>query len=204
MNQEWTPTREWEGRTVVVIGTGPSLSPAQLRIVGLARQADRCRVIALKDSVLLAWWADMLFAADASYWKRRDGWTGFPGRRVGLADSPNPPYGLKLLRRSGYEGFDDRPGFVCTHRNSGAMATQLAGQLGAGKIVLLAFDMKAGEAGRHWFGENEWGPPKNADMARWVEHFRAIAAGLAGKLVTATPGSALDFVPYIDLAEALQ
>lgn len=194
----WTPTLEWKGFPVVVVATGPSLTLAQVRTIGLARRSNRCRVIAVKDSVLLAWWADILFAADARYWTRRWGWKDFHGRRVGLAESPNPArYELLLLQRTGFEGCDLRPGYVATHGNSGAMAVQLAAQLSDDKIVLAGFDMKPGVDERHWFGENEWGPPRR-NMDNWASSFRAIADALPGRIWTVTADSALDYLPVVD------
>lgn len=202
----WVPGPEWEGRTAVVVATGPSLTLRQVRSVTLARIADRCRVIAVNDAALVCWFADVAFAADGKWWEARNGLPGFRGRKVQLDPAVPPPRDdMLLLRRAAAHGYDGRLGYVCTHRNSGAMAAQIPSMLGASPIVLVGFDMRETVDGdRHWFGHYEGRLKSTPDINKWVRDFRALHSALGAQLINATPNSALEeFMPYTDLDDVL-
>ncbi len=202
----WRPLPEWAGLPAVVVGTGPSFDCAQTLQIREARSRGVIRVIAVNDAVRRLPCADIVFAADRKWWRARDHIPGFAGRRVGLADSYfDAPENVLLLRRSGCEGCETTPGLVHTHGHSGAMAVQLAAQLGAAPIVLVGFDMRHGKDGtRHYFGEYEKPLGSQPDMAVWLSRFREIAKVFSGRILNASPGSAIDFVPRVDLAEFLR
>jgi hypothetical protein len=62
-------SRAWEGKTVVCIAGGPSLTKEQLELVRAARERDAVRVIVINDAYLIAPWADVLYFADARWAK---------------------------------------------------------------------------------------------------------------------------------------
>jgi hypothetical protein len=200
----WEPKPEWVGKTAVVVATGPSLTLQQVRAIALARLADRCRVIAINESVLPCWFADIAFGGDGKWWEARHGLPRFPDRKVQLDPAAPPPReGMLLVQRVGPSGYDGRPGYVYTHRNSGAMAVQIADMHKPDRILLVAFDMREVEGRRHWFDRYEDRLNSTPDIGRWVREFRALQTALAGRLFNTTPGSALDFVPFTDLEMAL-
>lgn len=207
MTFAWKPLPEWKGRPAVIVAPGPSLDLKTMRHIGIRRNADQCRVIAINDAIFAAWFADICFAGDGKWWNARGGLPRFAQKRVGLAESRPADNAGDLVKhylsRVGTEGCSLEPGLVFTNGNSGAMATQLAAQLGAHPIVLVGFDMHD-RAGRHFFGAYEQqNLHSESDMSVWVENFRAIAAALEGRLFNATRGSALDFIPFVDLAAAI-
>jgi len=203
----WIPQPDWAGKTAVVIGTGPSFDVAQARQIGLARSRGSIRVLAVNDAAFPAWYADLVFAADRKWWIARDNLPNFEGIKVSLSASYwDAPKGVRLIARAGTDGCELRPGSVYTHGHSGAMAVQLAAQMGAAKIVLVGFDMRPsgqGQAERHFFGGYEDPLGSKPNMAKWVKDFRAIADAMPGRILNATPGSALDCVPQIDLSAAI-
>ncbi len=200
--QAWVPSPEWAGMPALVVGTGPSFSSVQAKAIELARARGSIRVIAVNDAVKQVPHADIVFASDRKWWKARDHLPGFAGRRVGLAESYfDAPETVLLLRRAGCEGCELTPGLVHTHGHSGAMAVQLAAQLGAFPIVLVGFDMRRGLNGkRHFFGDYEHPLGSKPDMVVWRQRFKTIASALEGRLLNGTGlDSALDFVPPVDL-----
>ena len=58
---KWTVPRMWEGQTVAVLASGPSLTPA------LAQRLRVHRTIAVNHAHRLAPWADMLLALDGGW-----------------------------------------------------------------------------------------------------------------------------------------
>ncbi len=187
----------------MVVGTGPSFDAAQARQLGIARARDRIRVLAVNDSVYPCWYADMVFGADRHWWIERRNVPGFQGAKVSLGASYwDPPADVRIIGRAGSEGCQTRPGAVYTHGHSGAMAVQLAAQMGAAPIVLVGFDMRA-TAGRHFFGAYDEPLGTNPNMTKWVQRFKAIANAMPGRIVNASPGSALDCVPQVELAAVI-
>lgn len=195
--QQWTVPRLWEGKTVAVLASGPSMSQAvadQVRAAGAP-------AIAINNTYLLAPWADMLYAADAAWWAAHPAAADFDGLRVTVQDVR----GTLKLRCSGPDGFDPHPGAVRSGGHSGHQAVHIAMHAGASRIILCGFDMR----GSHWHGEHPF-PLRNADAGaygRWVDQFaelRNSAISLGIEIVNATPGSALTCFPAMSLEQALR
>ena len=65
----WVIPKRWPGDTVVCIATGPSVTVSQLATIYRAYLHDKCRVIAVANSYIIAPWADMVYACDVEWWK---------------------------------------------------------------------------------------------------------------------------------------
>ncbi len=195
--QAWTVPRLWEGKTVAVLASGPSMSK------DIADQvlAAAAPAIAINNTYLLAPWADMLYAADASWWAAHPAAAGFEGLRVTVQDVP----GTLKLRCSGPAGFDPHPGAVRSGGHSGHQAVHIAMHAGARRILLCGFDMH----GTHWHGEHA-APLRNTaagTYGRWVEQFAELGAAaleLGIQILNCTPRSALTCFPAMNLADALR
>lgn len=195
-----TVPRLFPGRTIVCLAGGPSLTQADV---------DACRgvakVIAIKDSIRLAPWADVLYACDAKWWMAHPETVAYAGLKYGL----EPARGredVQVLRNTGDTGLERRPDGLRNGRNSGYQSINLARHLGATHIVLLGYDMAPSARGQHhWFGSHVYShaaPP----YALFLERFETIHEPLRREgivVVNATPGSALPGFERLALAEAL-
>jgi hypothetical protein len=199
-----TIDRRWEGRTVVVAATGPSLTQ---------EVADRCRghaAVAVSDAWRLLPWADVLYACDAAWWRYHRGVPDFAGERWTSHGAGNDKqdiastYGLRCVAGAQGVGFSRRQDVIHYGHNSGFQALNLAILLGAARIVLVGFDMRVVDGRRHFHGDHPH-PLINADPRRFVPHFERAAASLpAGvEILNATPGSALTCWPIVPLVDAL-
>lgn len=143
----------WRGRTVVVIAGGPSVTIEDMRRVGIARLNGKIRVIAIKDAVFPAWWADWVHGCDAMWWQvhiQQLQW--FSGRKTTLVETLPAKWGVHVLRNTGRHGFDEDPATCRSGGNSGYQAMHCAIHAGASRIVMLGMDLKKTEDGRrHWF-----------------------------------------------------
>ncbi len=192
----------WTGLTVAVLAGGPSLSTAQVRLVAIARLEDRCRVIAVNDTVFLAWWADWLHSSDLKWWQ----WhiqrvQHFKGVKTTVDPCVPSAWVTKKLSKTGKTGFDPSPE-NCRGNNSGYQAIHCAVHAGAKRILLLGFDMR----GTHWFGSH----PDAVEDGRaetMAPHFATLTAPLKELGVEvfncSGPGSLLDCFPKRELCEAL-
>jgi hypothetical protein len=191
--------RLWPTSTVVVLAGGPSL---------VSRDVDACRdqhVIAVKDAVRLAPWAEVLYACDAKWWWAHPETTDWPGLKYGIEPVPTRP-DVGRLRNTGMFGLESDPSGLRTYQNSGGQAINLAVHLGATRILLLGFDMQPSPTGtHHWFGWHSYGhvvPPYDTFRSCLETAVRPLAA-LGVTTINCTPCTALTCFPQMPLAEAL-
>src|ERR1043166_8946509 len=152
--------KPWAGETVAILGTGPSLTQAD---VDACRGV--CKVIAIKDAMYLAPWADALYFCGAGvgdWWiQNQQAVKSFAGLRFTLDARAKDV--ATVLRNTGEFGLEEDPTGLRTGRNSGYQAINLAYHLGATRILLLGFDMQ----GSHYFGAHSYTtPPSPFDVFR--------------------------------------
>jgi hypothetical protein len=187
------------GETIAILAGGPSLTQAD---VDACR--GRVRVIAIKDAIRLAPWADVFYACDGKFWKHYRDSFGFTGPRYAL-ESDAAPW-ASVLRNTGDTGLELKPDGLRTGRNSGYQCVNLAYHLGATRVILLGFDMKQARGGRdHWFGSHPY-PHSTPPYEAFLRCFPTIveplkAAGV--EVINCTPGSALKCFGMMPIAEAL-
>lgn len=207
----------WEGRTVHVLGGGPSLKKVNWDEIDVKGK----RFIGVNNSYgdpvydsknkLLHYeprrWVQVLWFGDSRWhdW-HRDWAMSFPGIRVHCVDRLEGKKGYhRLLRGRKMYGIDETPGRVAWNRNSGASAINLAWHLGAKRVVLYGFDMHDGEKGEgHWHNDHQVKQPN--PYYRFLKCFPFIAKDaevLGMEIVNATPGSAIDVFPIMDPMETL-
>lgn len=186
--------------TIVCLGSGPSLTQATI---------DGCRgqafVIAIKDNIRRAPWADVLYACDQKWWLAHPETATFSGPKYGL-ERVRGRNDVQILQNTGKDGLERNPAGLRTGQNSGYQAINLAVHLGARRIVLLGYDMRPDAKGNHrWHGWHPYGktiPP----YAQFLMHFPTLVKPLQAlgiEVVNCTPGSALTCFPMGDLREVL-
>lgn len=206
-------TRRWPSSTVIVAGTGPSLSK---------EVADACAprlypTIAVNDAYQLFPKADILYACDAKWWDHHDGVKSFTGERWSCHSSGKDDklacaerWGLKLVRGSPSKGFSTNQAVIHYGQNSGFQAINLAMLFGAKRVLLVGFDMRniplpRNNLQRHFFG-NHHHSLRNSDPSVFIKNFeQAARLMLPGgpQVINCTPGSALKCFPSMELDKAL-
>lgn len=214
-----TVSPDWAGKTAILFGGGPSLTLEQVETACQACQNGRCKAIAVNDAYLVAPWANVLYAADSTWWawhsagvakpalnltaeQVRARFEAFPGERCSIQCSGAnvDDARIHLLRNRNYPnhgtGLSLNPTELVTGRNGGWQALNLAVLAGAKKIILLGIDGRPAADGRtHWSG----GHPRPTPEAAYAEYRRAWADGekaikAAGvRVINASPSSAVGF-----------
>lgn len=202
-----TVPRLWPGETVVILGGGSSLTPADV-----AYCRGKAHVIAIKEAFQLAPWAEVLYAADAKWWRHFQGAPLFAGRKYSIEqDSSQPPTdwsqwpAVHVLRNTGVDGLELEPTGLRTGYNSGYQAINLAYHLaGATKIILLGFDMWTGPSGQqNWFGDHPL--HTKSPYPLFLQAFKSLEAPLTAAgvhVVNASRFTVLDSFPRVSLEEA--
>lgn len=185
MATPWKIPRMWEGATVAILASGPSMSQA------VADAAASFPRIAINNTVDLAPYAEMVYGCDAKAWLAYPQMLDGPGSKVTI-DPAVPQRVVNLLQNGGTSGYDDDHSSLRTGHNSGFQALQLAIKAGAQRVLLLGFDMH----GAHWFGDHPAHLQDRDDhlFARFIGEFEKVApayARMGVDVVNCTPGSAL-------------
>lgn len=188
MARPWRVPPMFEGMTVAVLASGPSMSHR------MAKQAksvsDVC--IVTNDTIALAPWATLLYAADHAWWDLNMEYLKTYGGLMVTADERTDYKRVLLLKRTGIEGFDPDTANIRTGGNSGYQAIHVAIHAQAKRILLFGFDMH----GTHWFGEHKKPlrstPQQTFD--KWIDRFEALTD--KADIVNCTPGSAITCFPF--------
>ena len=147
-------------KTVVCLGSGPSLTPADVATVKHWRETtEGTGVIACNASFKLAPWADVIYGCDAKFWHTyRD---QLPEGPLHVSHAQNANVYL-------------HNGFSVT--NSGANAIALACDWGALKVLLLGYDCQVGAQGKtHFFGNHPHPLGNCANLSIWHGRFQKVA-----------------------------
>ncbi len=183
----------WPGETFVCLGTGPSLTQQD---VNLCR--GKARVIAVNDAHTIAPWADVMYAADESYWRKQQGAPTFGGLKYAIEPQRIAWPGVQTLRNTGTHGLELQATGLRTGLNSGFQAIGLAVHLGAASIVLLGYDMGGG----HFFDSKP--PVSTAKFAGWIKAFRTLVQplrDLSVRVVNCSRSTSLDAFPRVALED---
>jgi hypothetical protein len=184
--------------TVVCVAGGPSLTKADVEFC-----RGKAFVIAIKDAIRLAPWADVLYACDAKWWQRYGDTVAFAGPKYTLEQTARQ--WATVLRNTGDSGLEPDPTGLRTGKNSGYQAINLAVHQGATTIVLLGYDMAPAADGKHhWFGAHPWKtvPPYRLFLPFFDTLVKPLA-DLGIRVINASRQTVLTCFPRLSLAEAL-
>lgn len=199
--------RRWAN--VVVVASGPSVSPDQTDLVEQARRQDLVRVIAVSNNWLLLPGSDVLFSSDGKWWKQYVGLvrsSGYQGELWTQDEKAAPLYGLQHVPSEAYPGLTRFNHRIHSGGNSGYMAMNLAYLFGARRILLVGFDNQATGGAKHWFGDHPKGLAEVHPYSLWAKRYAELADDLSTVGVTVlncTRITALACFPREDLNRAL-
>jgi len=171
-------------------------------------------VIAIKENVELAPWADVVYGCDSAWWKAKNGLPSFGGLKVswrGNSTQPPAPFpGIKFVDIDANHDqlIFDPSGKLGAGGNSGFQAVNLAIQFGAKHILLVGFDMHD-RSGAHWYGRNYWpqgNNPTEDNFRRWRRAFELAATKLRDRgiqVFNASNNSSLKCFEYRSIDDAL-
>jgi hypothetical protein len=131
--------------TIVCLGGGASLTPADV---------EYCRgkavVIAIKDAIELAPWAEVFYCGDEVWWRHYGPTLTCAGLRFTVNATANQ--WATVLGISGSDGLElTDPECLRSGGHSGHQAINLAVHLGAKRIVLLGYDMRPTNGRDNWY-----------------------------------------------------
>ena len=209
--------RKYEGETVVILATGPSLNEEQVNYVSHARAQGGCRVITINNSYQLAPWADIHVACNDNwwdyYWKNDEVLRNMKADRYTRYKHQADKFGIHYIDSIVKDGLSKDPSVIHINKGSGPIAINIATLSGFKKIILLGHDMKfandyngrqkkVGSTPRHYFGEypkemqhfpqSKESISNNGVIIGLIDAYNGMVKDLEGiDVVNCTPGSHL-------------
>lgn len=199
---------DWRGECVAIIASGPSAKNANIEAL-----RNRIHVIAIKKSVELCPWADVVYGCDAAWWQNdAKGLPNFDGLK--LCYAPEVCKAFKDvyrfdIKKTTHNILTDQPGVIGSGGNSGFQALNIAVQFGATGIILIGFDMNSRDSSLHWYGHNKWlgsSNPIEFNFRLWRRSFADAVPKLAKMgvdVVNTSPNSELAGFRRATVEEAL-
>lgn len=196
------PPDLWRGETVFVLAGGPSLIGFDAGVL-----LGRGRVLAIKESCLLAPFADALLFVDAPWFDRERALIDrFAGPVVTTATNAALHPCVRLMKRGLDRGLADAPDTLNYAATVVYAALNLIAHAGAARAVLLGMDHGFDAAGPARHHDRNPLPPPPGAFTRQAEALATISGPLAERgvdVLNATPGSRLTLWPRAELKELL-
>lgn len=179
----------WHLYPVVIVGSGDSLSDAQVALVRKRITDDAIRCIAINNTAWRIPEAHVIYACDSAWWRCRDEATGkkyaqlvaelCPNIERWSCDTQCKDFGCNIIPAKGGRGISpmDDPK-IMRGSAGGTQAVGMAIKWGAKHIVLIGFDAKRGSTGKaHYFGDHDAKQlPNPQPMAAWAKEYDELAA----------------------------
>lgn len=207
---------EWKGRTVVIIASGPSVTQRDIDYIRRARDADKCRVIAINAMYQHVDFADALYFCDWKFYRwhaiddRNPVFLDYPAPKYTITETPHIPAHIRRLRKASADGYGlcREPDAVEHGSNSGYQCLNLAFHYGASRIIMVGYDMKHGPAGEIHCHEEHRVPTMPEAMGNILKggYFESIAPELfreGVEVINTSMDSALHCFTKIPLREIL-
>ncbi len=201
-------TLNFHGKTVLILGGGPSLLDAVDPIEeNLPLDPHQYAIIAINESIYLALYANILFFRDVSWFyanqKIVEAWKG-----VIISSTPCRfyPSNVRVVKTTHCKDFLVGGDIIMYGRSSGHLALSLAINLGAKRCVLLGYDCRMVDGRSHFHDKpsNAIGLTYSADFlpawTGWGEATRR--AGV--EVINSTPNSAIQEFPYVPIRDILR
>lgn len=190
--------------TIVCVGSGPSLVPADI-----LRAACAGAVILAINSAYLACPSvlpDVLYAPDAQWWGWHPAALDLPCLKFAFQQEAAIYPQLTILGRTGYDGLDTDPRYLRSGGHSGYAAINLAVHLGAKRIVLLGYDHRPAADGAHHFAGGDHPDGSHVPYDVHLAVYDTLVAPLAAlniMIVNASRVTTITAFPCATLAEVL-
>lgn len=195
----WVPEPFWSGQDVYAIGGGPSLTNFDWNILKGKYTIGCNSAYKLGKEI-----CQICFFGDGGFWKEhKKAIESFQGLVITNSKEfrkQSPPW-LFVVERKSKGCFKDHPGW---NGNSGACIVNLALILGAKRVCLLGYDMKAKGNQVNWYRKP--GEKKPAPYNRFALAFNVIAAKYkelfpGTEIINVTDDSDLNVFPKVGVKE---
>jgi len=193
---KWPLQPIWQGKDVFILGGGPSV-----KTFPVERRLKRQRVVGCNDAYLFGdGIVDVLVFGDRTWYdhhKDKPKFQSFRNPKItNHKDLEGDPAVIWAPREQ--EGFHRHA--LGWNGNTGSSAINVALLLGAGRVLLVGFDMALGEGGKSNWHHNPLNTPENKHYARYMDAISRTMSMILDKwpgveIINLNPNSAMDLFP---------
>lgn len=210
----------------VILGTGPSLTKEQLKIVEQAKNEGKCQVFGMNHIWQDFPTLDVFLSCNKEYYDYywHEGLKYHPATKWTWDKDTAKKYQINYVEGKWADGFSKDPNFIHYGHSSGFQVPGLAYNYGFRKMILLGYDMgyasdyngrcrQVGSKPRHYFDGGEYPhrlqhwpsvKVKNGVFTELIQQFEKVKEiNTDLEIINCSPGSHLTCFPMMDIEEAL-
>ncbi len=189
----------YQGRTAILIASGPTLTPKQIGITHELVTSGRAIALGVNSAWMVAPWMAALYCADWKYieiYKDEipdeipDKFTSWNGHKQPIPDRGQ----WKMLDVPSKPGLSTLPYRVHSGNNSGYQLVNLAYLLGITRMFLIGYTMQRVNGRAHWHEDHKGGLSNTTAFQPWAKLFKPLSIDLEAHGVecyNCTPESAI-------------
>lgn len=198
--------KDWRGGACAIVASGVSAKSAEIHLL-----QDKLPVIAIKKSLELCPFAEIVYGCDGPWWRSVNGLPDFKGLKLSYErEVCGPRWNIHKvdIELNSNRMETEKPGVLGRGGNSGFQGLNIAVQFGCKRVLLIGFDMHD-RSGPHWYGRNNWPMANNPDdthFRTWMAAFEKCKPDLDAlgvEVFNASPISVMKTFPRIGIADAL-
>jgi hypothetical protein len=181
----------------ICIATGTSLTKEDVEYC-----KGKAKIYAIKESVTLCPWADVLYSADTDWWEFYKGYPDFKGEKWTVSAEASKKWGLNHVEYDSSLVWGNA-NILATGGNSGFQTLNLAVMHGATEVILLGYDMGHPTERKHWWTGEIKRPIRPSNYEDWIKKFHAASKVIPVPVLNATRNSALTCFPKVELRDVI-
>jgi len=181
----------------ICIATGSSLTRQDVEFC-----MGKGKIYAVKEALIYAPFADVLYAADTDWWDYTDRWQWFKGQKWTVSSEASIKYKLNHIEYDNQILWSENKSILASGGNSGFQVINLAYLQGATKIILLGYDMGY-TSKKHFFDDTHKRESRNSDYKKWLTHFEKSSKVIPIPVINCTRQSDLNCFERMSLENAL-
>jgi len=208
--EPWQVPCLWPHSTVFILGGGPSINQVDLNLI------HNKNVIGVNNSYghpigkgkyIPRDWVDICYFGDGRWWKwHKDNLKKFQGIICSSDGNMQVVDTVRWVKRGDHSiGIETKNGYIAWNRCSGLSAINLAYHLGAKRVILLGFDMKAVDGKNNWHDDH----PVHRSRNNYLKYLSIIpdikrdADKLGLEILNATKDSAIIDFEKVNIEDVL-
>lgn len=183
--------------TTICIAPGESLTPEDVEFC-----KGKAKVYVVNDCYKIAPWADVLYAADTSWWDHHKGAPEFTGQKWTVSQQAADKFKLNYIAGYNNKPWGDTQDGIATGGNSGFQALNLAALHGAQRVILLGYNYGFTHK-KHYFGDHPPEINRPSNYKEWLTRLEMAAKYIKIPVINCSRESAIKCFPRLSLEEAL-
>jgi hypothetical protein len=205
-----TIPRAFDGKTAVLMATGPGLTPEVVAEVMDARLRQELYLFGCNDAYRIAPYLNVHYACDFAWWRKHfENMVHYETTHGMWTQEPNMSQhsfpGLHRIKGCGAKGLSRKQDLIHFGNNSGFQLINLAYLFGITKFILCGYNMQVIGGKKHFFGEHPEGLNRGGGYTGFIQNYDTIKPADYGiEIINATPQTALRAFPKMSLTDALQ